>query len=80
MEIWAWYFSMASSSMLSPNTSTSVDANFLALTFFSNKRSSSANVRPVGSGTRKYVYTRHKKHKPAYEKHVSWLLPLHIAG
>lgn len=43
------------SSTVSWNTSTSVAANLRALMRFSNSTSSSANVRPRGSGRRKYV-------------------------
>jgi hypothetical protein len=35
---------------LSEKTSTCVEANFRALTFLSNNKSSSAKVRPLGSG------------------------------
>lgn len=49
------YRSMTLSSTVSWKTSTSVVPNLRALTLFSKSTSSSAKVRPRGSGRRKYV-------------------------
>lgn len=52
--IWSSYLFSRSGSTCSAKTSTSVFWNLRALMRCSNSMSSSAKVRPVGSGMRKY--------------------------
>ena len=73
-ELTSSYCFMILSSTFSANTSTSVLWNLRALIRLSNRTSICANVRPLGSGRLKYVYTTQQKQIPAWKRicQISW--------